>query len=272
MGSLVQELQLQAASHQPDLSELLRKALIVAVKLNLSDLKTWIERELKGYPWPTEDFPQYRIVPCRIMANHPYYGRQLVEFDSPDLHEQLSTVPLTVPVGQITALLQANKSAINPFPPDQEKILMGAMNVPVAPHRVVDHSELARVMDDIRLTSLNWFLKLEMDGVLGDGINFSEEEKRIAAQNIYHIQNFVGIAGSPQAESINIDNHAVLIGHLECAGLEQSELAEIKSILSEFKRTTPVDRPSLAKRGMEWIGRNWDKVGTLAVEITKQLT
>ena len=269
MGSLVLELQQQAASSQSDLSELLRKSLIIASKLEIIPLKFWIERELNGYSWPSDDFPSYRMVSCRVEANHPYYGWQPVNFGSPELQEKLSEVPLIIPVGQIATLLQENKSIVNPFPPAQEEAMKNAMNVPVTPQRVIDSSEFKRVLDDIRLALLTWMLQLEKDGVLGDGINFSPEEKQITAQIVYQIQNFVGIAGSPQAETINIDSHIVLIEKLERSNIDHSELAEIKSILKDIKTSPPENKPPLAKRGMEWIARNWDKAGTLAVEITK---
>jgi hypothetical protein len=49
MTSLVEELQRDALDSSVSVLDLLRKALVVATKLNIDEFKEWIELELKGY-------------------------------------------------------------------------------------------------------------------------------------------------------------------------------------------------------------------------------
>jgi hypothetical protein len=49
MTSLVEELQKDALNSSVSVLDLLRKALVVATKLNIDEFKEWIELELKGY-------------------------------------------------------------------------------------------------------------------------------------------------------------------------------------------------------------------------------
>lgn len=60
----------------------------------------------------------------------------------------------------------------------------------------MSHSEIAGIIDSVRNILLEWSLKLEKDGILGDGITFSKEEKEKASTVNYHIQNFSGVLGT----------------------------------------------------------------------------
>ena len=56
--------------------------------------------------------------------------------------------------------------------------------------------KLATVIDAVRTMILNWSLKLEEEGILGEGLSFSEEEKQKAATSTQiRIENFQGILG-----------------------------------------------------------------------------
>jgi len=50
MPSLVEELQRDALNANAKVSDLLRKAKAIAVKLELPELEEWVEHELNGYP------------------------------------------------------------------------------------------------------------------------------------------------------------------------------------------------------------------------------
>jgi hypothetical protein len=49
--SLIDELQLDASNNSVSVSSLLRKALMVAAKLAVSDLPEWINKELSEWQW-----------------------------------------------------------------------------------------------------------------------------------------------------------------------------------------------------------------------------
>jgi hypothetical protein len=65
--SIVIELQQLADNGQTPITDVLRKALIVATKLKIDDFKEWVENELGGYDGKT--LPPYRIIYGDLKAN-----------------------------------------------------------------------------------------------------------------------------------------------------------------------------------------------------------
>jgi AbiTii-like protein len=61
MSSIVSHLQLEALDRNVRVSDLLRKSLVVARKLKLSELQSSIEKELSGYR-QTDEVTDYREV------------------------------------------------------------------------------------------------------------------------------------------------------------------------------------------------------------------
>src|SRR5271154_2225264 len=80
--SLVIQLQRECLDRQTySTLDVLRKALVVAKKLDVTDFQEWIERELKGYG-PGDDIPKYRVVKGELKARNPYRGWIPVVFDN----------------------------------------------------------------------------------------------------------------------------------------------------------------------------------------------
>ncbi len=69
MSGLVLELQRDALNPSVSTLDILRKALVVARKLNLKDFEHWIKLELDGYP--SEDVPDYRRTQGQLRAWNP---------------------------------------------------------------------------------------------------------------------------------------------------------------------------------------------------------
>ena len=67
MKSLVLELQREAMNPNSSMSDVLRKAMVVATKLKVQDLKAWVETELKGYI-KDQEIPSYRKVNGTLKA------------------------------------------------------------------------------------------------------------------------------------------------------------------------------------------------------------
>ena len=67
MSSLVLELQRDCLNPSAQTADLLRKALVIAQKLNVPEFTTWLERELTGYQ-DAKDLPKYRIALGEVAA------------------------------------------------------------------------------------------------------------------------------------------------------------------------------------------------------------
>ena len=68
---IVLQLQAEALDENVDIETLLRKAYLVARKLQLRDFENWISLEQNGYK---ETPPDYRIIGGELQAWNPYQG------------------------------------------------------------------------------------------------------------------------------------------------------------------------------------------------------
>jgi hypothetical protein len=97
-------MQLQAAAMDSgtSVSEVLRKALAVATKLNVPEFRAWIQRELHGYS-SNEGLPEYRIVKGELKSWNPYLGSYIpVRFSkNPKIGEMLSQRSVLQRLGEI---------------------------------------------------------------------------------------------------------------------------------------------------------------------------
>ena len=72
MGIVI-ELQKQAIDTDSDVVSLLRKAYLVARKLDIKDFEEWINSELNGYT-DYDKIPDYREIRGQVKAWNPYHG------------------------------------------------------------------------------------------------------------------------------------------------------------------------------------------------------
>ncbi|WP_148712837.1 hypothetical protein [Corallococcus sp. AB030] len=182
--SLVLELQSLAQSNATDLSELLRRSKVVAVKLKLDDFKRWVDCEANGYQ-PGVSVPKYRNISTQLMARNPYNGLIPIHFlKDGAASRHFSSVPNRQPVGQIVHLLSGTESdrlTIELSPKEMDALLRSDERYEMMPPiRVVNRSSLAGILDAVRNEILHWSLDLESRGVLGEGMTFTREERKAA--------------------------------------------------------------------------------------------
>jgi len=198
---MVLELQRDALSHSTRVSVLVRKSLVVARKLNISEFTEWASLELKGYP--TQDqVPAYRVVTGQMRVWNPYHGWIPFVLNSPEQVKFFSTGKLTQQIGEIENLLErlARGSVLElPYPPEMEEVLIGAMEVPLRPSLHIDRSQIYGILEAVRNIILEWSLKLEESGILGEGMAFSQEEKTTAA-TATQVINFFGSVSNSQIQ------------------------------------------------------------------------
>jgi hypothetical protein len=129
MGSLVLELQRDALNPEISVLVLLRKALVVARKLNIQEFQQWVEKELNGYP-ERSYLPQYRFMFGDLKAHNPYHGWIPVILPSQIL-EFISKRPVHQPISEIETLVETFKdknSSLITMPPALEEILREGSN------------------------------------------------------------------------------------------------------------------------------------------------
>jgi hypothetical protein len=201
MSSVVLELQRDALDRAVPLSDLLRKALVVAKKLGISEFETWIAQELNGYQ-KLEDVPDYRKLNGLVKAWNPYRGWVPVIFQDPVVAEAVSERHTGQSVAAMEELLVGKGSIIGiPFPHDTALKLAAACGHPPTEIILEVHRPGIRgILDSIRTIVLNWALKLEQDGILGEGLAFTKEERDTASRVSHNVNNFFGPVGQSQIQ------------------------------------------------------------------------
>src|SRR5690554_1620277 len=100
MNSLVLEIQNEIINNMVSITTILRKALILATKLELTDFEEWINYELRGYP-TLDKLPKYRIVAGAMKAWNPFHGFLPIHFKGKKEAEMFSSKPLYDSITQL---------------------------------------------------------------------------------------------------------------------------------------------------------------------------
>ena len=178
MEGIVIQLQKDALDDSIDIETLLRKAFLVARKLNLEDFKKWILEEQNGYK---SKVPDYRMIQGKIYGWNPYHG-----WIPMILPAKVADIASRMPIpNSISSLLDVYNSS-------EDRVAFsvnGAMTeffnnstdfMPTKYAFFVSKSELYRIMSTVRNKILDWALLLEENGIVGNEMTFTDVEKQIA--------------------------------------------------------------------------------------------
>jgi hypothetical protein len=273
MTSLVLELQSLASAPETDVASLQRKAMLVAGKLKLSDFRAWIDLELNGYH-NKEEVPEYRKARGTLHVHNPYRGLQPLIIEDDSFANMLQKIDIRDPIGNLVHLLENTKAGELQYPLPDSVIAMlmrgqgGYAQLP--PLRLVSPGALATVIDGVRTMVLDWAINLENEGILGEGMVFSVEEKEKASksQNI-HIQSFSGIlgdvSGSNQIEqritqTVNAGNLQTLSDAIRQLGGNESDILELQAAIEADP--VPSSSQDIGPNTSNWIGRMVAKAGS----------
>lgn len=139
---------------------------------------------------------------------------------------------------------------------------MDAINFRLQPSLHMNASQFQGILDAVRKIVLEWSLKLEADGITGEGMSFSTTEKERAQAHAvtYNIKNYihgnisdsqihVESVGSTQNQTTEFDIGQVakfieaLKGTIEILGLDEKEkkeaASEIETLEAQIKSPNP---------------------------------
>jgi hypothetical protein len=268
MKSLVHELQQEAMNPNSRLSDILRKALVVASKLKVDEFKIWIDSEMKGYP-KGEDIPSYRKINGSVKAWNPYNGWIPVIVQDSRINALISNRSIGQPISELESLCHQkdeDETLQVPLPHDWIMKLFSKSEeyrLGMVPTLIIGKSQLIGILDAVRNEILNWSLELESQGILGDGMSFSTDEVN-KAKSIINIKSFTGILGDVSSSNVQFGDYSSIHNSLKEKGVPQKERNDLENILDEIKVAEATQRKDLVKRGFEWVGRNASTIGTLS--------
>ncbi len=227
MDSLVLELQKEALDPKISVANLLRKALVVARKLNIEEIQGWIELELNGYG-KQSDYPEYRVVTGEVQVWNPVrYEWQPVIFGNAEIGERFSQREIMNSVGEIEKTVGEDEKAgelTMSFSKSTENALMQATGAPTPPTFIMTRGQLYGILESVRNAVLAWALDLEKNGVLGEGMTFSAKEKTTTGQTTYNIGTYIDKMDQSQIQQDTLNS-------IQSLSVSQLDLEKIEELI-----------------------------------------
>ncbi len=201
--SLVLELQAEAVNGSIAVDAILRKALVVARKLRLSEFESWVNLEMNGYSGT--EVPGYRVIQGELVARRQ--NGELIPFfvGESKAHRDMTNWCERGPIGVIQsavegALAKTSEYLVIDFPQDILLLIMKDTFPSWVPVLRLNKLTYVRILDSVRNAILDWSLRLEKDGILGEGMSFTQREKEVAHRkenelapviNIINVENMI---------------------------------------------------------------------------------
>ena len=209
---IVIDLQRDCINDGTSISPLLRKAKLVASKLEVKEAAEWIDQELGGYKGRMLDVPLHRTGRGQPKFFNPYHGWMDIVVGDDNLADMLCTARLPQPIAELEQLIGGNGDfVIMAYPPVLQEFINKQMSGTFNCGLHLSKSFLHGALDHVRNTILEWSLGLERQGIIGAGMTFTKIEKEAAQMVTNHIYNSnVGVVGAvggdANAEGFSLHN------------------------------------------------------------------
>jgi hypothetical protein len=265
MTSLVLELQKDALDKTVSTTELLRKALVVARKLKVTDLVEWLTHELNGYPEGVK-IPAYRNLRGELKVHNPYNGWIPLMMANTEHAEMLCTRGTSQAISELDRIANGEGNMVYiRLPKSIEHSLMQGMEIPLEPAVILSKNQIHGLVDKVRNTVLEWALGLEEQGIMGEGMSFSPEEQKQAGNVTLHVGHLGNLIGSMQdsqlqqdtqnstqtyTKTLDLEAIAQVIGELRNrlkeAKLDPNEAAQVSSEIACVETQLAAPRPNIS--------------------------
>jgi hypothetical protein len=266
MASLVLELQRDALNKSVNTADLLRKALVVARKLKVTDIVEWLTNELNGYP-KGASVPEYRMLKGELKVHNPYHGWKPLLISNTKHAELLSKRGTSQSISELDQIAiggNGNESVYIHLAKSIEQSLMKSMDVPLQPVLMISSTQIHGLVEKVRNTVLDWALGLEEKGIMGEGMSFSEDEQKQAGNITFNVGQLGNLIGSMQdsqlqqdtqnstqsyTKALDLEAVAKMIGDLrvcvDAANLKPSEVAQLNSDIACVEAQLKAPKPNV---------------------------
>ena len=226
MSSIILELQADAMNDNVSIQSLLRKAYAIAIKLSVEDSRQWIEAELNGYDVGNE-VPMYRRIKGALQAVNPVRGLIPVHVGDTEMEDTISVFHFRQSIAEIEGIVSKHsKGFLIPFTGSQLSSIQDVFQSDFSFRLSFSATSLLPVVDNVRNTILQWALRLEQEGVTGEGLSFSTDEvKKAHMSTQINIKNFQGVLGDVTDSELN--------QNLEMTISESNNFEELAKYLAE---------------------------------------
>jgi hypothetical protein len=253
---IVLELQRDCLDGQVSVATILRKAKVIASKLELRELRQWIDSELDGYECSMEDLPPHRKGTGQPKFHNPYNGWCPIMTSDDWFGQTIRTVFMKQTVSELEELSSGKKgdTLIMYYSPPIQEVLQKQLPMPMECGLHFSKTQMTAALDYIRNKMLDWTLELESKGVIGEGLSFGAAEKKDAQMVTNHIYGGnIGVLGNVAGDSNNsrfINSRGVDAGALQgfidqalpaSNGLDSMTRSEVQPLLEALRAELKAD-------------------------------
>lgn len=260
------ELQKMSLNREVEVSQLLEYAYAIAYKLKDDQLIKFCSDERGGYE-ASEIVPPYRVIVGDVYtknnngnfipvvlsgANKEYFKVRIIKepisYIQSIVHMEDQFLSISLDEGihdfLYNEMLEMEARGLN-------RSIQGIVSIDCLkekghfyvhpPFLYVNRISFESILNAIRREILNWSLKLELEGILGEGLIFSVEEKEVVKSIQYNIGTVVNMANHNEESSIKLSGNIQqgdfnsLSTELTTYGISAEDVQELKSILGEGK-------------------------------------
>ena len=193
MSSIVLDLQNEVTKPDCDIVSVLRKAHLIAIKLGLTDFDKWILCELNGYQ-NNDKVPDYRKIRGLLKALNPYRGWIPTAMYDEELENEICRISVRNSVSEIISLYSQKQELGVEFT-GEKLMFINSLFASPSPLKYAVHlspTAIIDIVEKVKTALLEWTIKLESEGILGEGMIFDTTEKETAKTIPQTINNYYG--------------------------------------------------------------------------------
>ena len=274
-GSLAAQIQKEVVDSKVPISDILRKAKILASLLKNGEFKHWVDAELTGYD-NCDDLPDYRIFePVNLGTFSGPFGKRVTNYPIP-----VALLPDSIRLfaersqfmGGIkeleAAASQAAKKEGHRFSWPPEMVIIAREHLPMSDGSILveawkpfSKSQMEGILDQVRNRLLDFLLELQQ---INPDVMKSENAIRSVpsdkVQNIFNTtilggQNIVSTGtdfSQKVTQSVKVKDAQSLLGYLRNLGLPEDALEDLKNALAQDGERP---RGELGAAVKSWLGK-----------------
>ncbi|MDF9390454.1 hypothetical protein EXZ60_16730 [Vibrio sp. 1151_11] len=261
MNSAVIDLQRNALNHKYPLSNLLREAYVIATKLNVVEFKSWVHCELNGYKGDIE-IPEYRKSRGELKGYNSYRGWVKAMLPNQEWEDLITLTHTSQSISEISMLTASGENyVVQNFGAEHLASLQQLFNNGTDMKLFIPMTSMHNILESVRNTIIDWSLRLESEGILGEGLQFTTKEKELASMSTnIKIDNFQGVLGDISNSSltqhldmnISKNDFDTLASFLVSNKVEQDD---VECLRESIKSDGVVEPGKFGAKVSDWIGR-----------------